>query len=247
MRCSQRDRAACRLVRRLERVGKAFAVVVVGVCHGNRGHAFLNQKVRKNRTLTRVGRGCAEEQTVVFGFGQRRRCCGRRDHDHPVRYGDVGQNRAGHARAIRAHDAFDPVRCNQALRSGCGCSAINACAVGAHRRDFHATHQSATFRHFSHRHFGTRGHRRRQGFNWSGKAKDDAQLHFVSVAFRISGTGHQGSRCCGCQKVFHLISPVLEHSVCSLGRLGLQIQKGKTCRMGKCLVKSDLFSAAYAA
>jgi len=95
--CVDGDRATSGFVGCLEAVGETLAVVVVGVGHRDFLDAEVHQDFRHHDALTRIRRGGAEEQAVVFVVlvAKAGRCGRGRYHDHAVRHGNVGQGRTG--------------------------------------------------------------------------------------------------------------------------------------------------------
>ena len=149
-------------------------------------------------TLTRIRRGGAEEQAVVFGGRQAGRGGRGRNHHDAVGHGHVLQDRAGHAGAVGAHDRLDAVGGDQPFGGSRGGRGVDAGRVAAKPVDRRAAKKRAGFAHFGHRQFGAAGHLWRQRFKRAGEAQDDADLDFFAVAGREYLTCTKGSRR-GCQ------------------------------------------------
>jgi hypothetical protein len=178
MRGDDGHRAATCLERSRERVGKALAVVVVGVGDRERRDPFFLQDVGHDLALTRIRRRGAEEQAIVLDRRQARRRGGRRDRGHAIRHGDIVDDGARDAGTVGAHDRDDIVGRDEALGSGSGRSGIDAGGIGAHRSDRLTTEELAGIGSFLHRHFRAGGHGWCQRLDRAGKAEDHTHLHF---------------------------------------------------------------------
>ena len=193
------------LKRGLERIGKAFAIVIIGVGHRNFLDAFFHQHLCHDHALACIRGGGPEKQAIVgiVRVAQPRACGRGGDHHNTIGQRHVLQDRAGHTRTIRPHDAFNSVRGNQTFRSGCRRTRIRAGGIRAYRGDLGTIQQQATVCDFFHRQFRAIRHRGGQRFNRTGKAQDHAKFDFSCMATRDCTCGNQGRRCACKKQLFH--------------------------------------------